>query len=103
VEILLWLVPPVVVTVVAMLWVGWVGRDRRELDREEAVRRMGAALEKDAPARRTPARRPHERSSGIAVRRTPEPEPQPQPEEKAPEKQPEKRPEDPREHQRRAS
>jgi hypothetical protein len=79
VEILLWLVPPVVVTAVAMLWVGWVGRDRRELDREEAVRRMGAALEKDAPARRTPparpAARPTERSTGVAVRRTqPEPE-----------------------------
>jgi hypothetical protein len=71
VEILLWLVPPVVVTVVAMLWVGWVGRDRRELDREEAVRRLGAALEKEPTVRRTPAARPRERSTGVAVRRTP--------------------------------
>jgi hypothetical protein len=78
VEILLWLVPPVVVTAVAMLWVSWVGRERRELDRDEVVRRMGAALDKDAP-RRAPkpvARRVVEPSSGVAVRRTPPPEPE---------------------------
>ncbi|MET0523266.1 MAG: hypothetical protein ABWZ91_00575 [Nocardioides sp.] len=73
-EILLWLVPPVVVTFVAMAWVGWVGREGRgEVDREEAVRRLGAALERDAqqPARRQvrlPRRR--ERSTGVALRRT---------------------------------
>jgi hypothetical protein len=71
VEILLWLVPPVVVTVVAMLWVGWVGRDRREVDRDEAVRRLGAALDKDAPVRRDAPPRPRERPSGVALRRTP--------------------------------
>jgi hypothetical protein len=70
VEILLWLVPPVLVTVVAMLWVGWVGRDRRELDRDEAVRRMGAALEKQ-PRVQAPAPRARERSTGVALRRTP--------------------------------
>jgi hypothetical protein len=72
VEILLWLVPPVVVTLVAMAWVGWVGREGRgDVDREEALRRLGAALER--PRRSGPARLPHrrDRSSGVAVRRTP--------------------------------
>lgn len=71
-EILLWLVPPVVVTVVAMAWVGWVGREGRgEVDRDEAVRRLGVALEREQPPR--PARLPRrrERSTGVAVRRTP--------------------------------
>ena len=68
-EILLWLVPPAVVTVLAMVWVSWVGREGRgEVDREEAVRRLGVALEKDAkPVRRMPVVR--ERSNGVAVRR----------------------------------
>jgi hypothetical protein len=72
VEILLWLVPPVVVTLVAMTWVGWVGREgRREVDREELVRRLGAALEREQSPRpiRLPRRR--ERSTGVALRRTP--------------------------------
>ncbi len=69
-EILLWLVPSVVVTVLAMAWVSWVGRDGRgEVDREVAVERLGKALAKELPAgtRRTsaPAR---DRSTGIAVR-----------------------------------
>jgi len=70
VEILLWLVPAVVVTVVAMVWVSWIGRDGRgEIDRDVAVEKLGKALAKDLPAgtRRTagPAR---DRSTGIAVR-----------------------------------
>ena len=70
-EILLWLVPPVVVTVVAMAWVGWVGREGRgEVDRDEAVRRLGAALER-TPERPTRLPRRRERSTGVAVRRTP--------------------------------
>ncbi|WP_439938781.1 hypothetical protein ACS3YM_03985 [Nocardia sp. N13] len=69
-EILLWLVPAVVVTVVAMVWVSWISRDGRgEVDRDVAVERLGRALAKDLPAgtRRTaaPAR---DRSTGIAVR-----------------------------------
>ena len=69
-EILLWLVPSVAVTVLAMAWVSWVGRDRRgEVDREVAAERLGKALAKELPAgtRRTssPAR---DRSTGIAVR-----------------------------------
>jgi hypothetical protein len=69
-EILLWLVPPVVVTVLAMAWVSWVGREGRgEVDRDEAVRRLGVALDKDPKQvpRRTPVVR--ERSTGVAVRR----------------------------------
>ena len=74
-EILLWLVPPAAVTLVAMLWVTWLGREGRgEVDREVAVRRLAQALQKDPPAhthtRPTPMR---DRSTGIAVRpsRTP--------------------------------
>jgi hypothetical protein len=70
VEILLWLVPAAVVTVVAMAWVSWIGRDGRgEVDRDVAVERLGRALAKELPAgtRRTgPAVR--DRSTGIAVR-----------------------------------
>ena len=69
-EVLLWLAPAVVVTVLAMVWVSWVGRDGRgEVDRDVAVQRLGRALDKELPAgtRRTsaPAR---DRSTGIAVR-----------------------------------
>jgi hypothetical protein len=75
VEILLWLVPPVVVTVLAMAWVGWVGREGRgEVDREEAVRRLGAALERWSDERQQgPTRLPRlrQRSTGVALRRTP--------------------------------
>ena len=78
-EILLWLVPPVLVTLVAMAWVGWVGREGRgEVDREEAVRRLGAALDRAPGSGRrrvvvgpVRARRRHERSTGVALRRTP--------------------------------
>jgi hypothetical protein len=74
VEILLWLVPSVVVTALAMAWVSWVGRDGRgEVDRDVAVQKLGKALAKDLPAdaRRTPPRIPaqaRDRSTGIAVR-----------------------------------
>jgi hypothetical protein len=78
VQILLWLVPPVAVTLVAMAWVGWVGREGRgEVDRDEALRRLGAALEREQPA--PPARLPRrrERSTGVALRRTPRTLPRP--------------------------
>ena len=69
-EILLWLVPPAVVTLIAMAWVSWLGREGRgEVDREEAVRRMSKAMGKDNPALRRPRPAPvRERSTGIAVR-----------------------------------
>lgn len=68
-EILLWLVPPVVVTSVAMLVVGWVGREGRgQVDPEVAVRRMGVALQKDSRARYTAPTPVRDRSTGIAVR-----------------------------------
>ncbi|UFN44195.1 hypothetical protein [Nocardioides okcheonensis] len=69
-EILLWLVPAGLTTVVAMLWVSWVGRDGHgEVDREVAVERLGKALAKDLPAgtRPTPASS-RDRNTGIAVR-----------------------------------
>lgn len=69
-EILLWLVPAVVVTLAAMAWVSWVGRESRgEVDRDVAVERLGRALAKDLPAgtRRT-AVPERDRSTGIAVR-----------------------------------
>ena len=50
-EILLWLVPTAVVTVAAMVWVSWVGRDGHgEVDRDVAVERLGKALAKELPA-----------------------------------------------------
>jgi hypothetical protein len=72
VQILWWLAPPVLATVLAMIWVAWLGRDGRgQVDREVAVRRLGAALAKPArPRRATPTRAPihGERSTGVAVR-----------------------------------
>jgi hypothetical protein len=70
VEILLWLVPSAVVTIAAMAWVSWMGRDGRgEVDRDLAVERLGKALAKELPpgARRTPPPA-RDRSTGIAVR-----------------------------------
>jgi hypothetical protein len=70
VEILLWLVPSAVVSVVAMLWVGWIGRQGRgEVDREVAVRRLGEALSRRPQQPRYSAKpREQDRSTGIAVR-----------------------------------
>jgi hypothetical protein len=70
VEILLWLVPPVVVTVVAMLWVSWLGRaGRGEVDPEVAAARLAEALGKDYHPRYAPRRGPApDRSTGVAVR-----------------------------------
>ncbi len=69
-EILLWLVPPAVVTVLAMLWVSWLGRaGRGEVDREEAVRRLARAMGKEHPVVGQPRPAPvRDRSTGIAVR-----------------------------------
>ena len=69
-EILLWLVPPAAVTVVAMLWVSWLGREGRgEVDREVAVRRLAQAMQKESPAHTSNRpTRTRDRSTGIAVR-----------------------------------
>ncbi|MDT0203875.1 hypothetical protein [Nocardioides sp. AE5] len=71
-EILWWLAPPVVVTVAAMVWVAWLGREGRGgVDRDVAVERMAKALRKEHPALTRPgpaADRPRDRSTGIAVR-----------------------------------
>ncbi|WGL51435.1 hypothetical protein P5P86_15895 [Nocardioides sp. BP30] len=76
-EILLWLVPAVVVTVVAMAWVGWVGREGRgEVDPDVAVRRMAAALSKPTPQPYAGGQR-RERSTGVAVRPSRRPAPTP--------------------------
>jgi hypothetical protein len=81
-EVLLWLAPAGVATVLAMLWAGWQGRrQERVLDRDEAVRRLGRALEQPARTHDRPgaarAPRPVDRSTAVAVRRTPAPRPQP--------------------------
>jgi hypothetical protein len=70
VEILLWLVPPIVVTVLAMLWVSWVGREGAgEIDREAQAERFAAAMMRDHPGRTSPRPTPaRDRSTGIAVR-----------------------------------
>ena len=69
-EILLWLVPTGVVTLVAMLWVAWLGREGRgEVDRDVAVARLARALQREHPATRaTRPEAPRDRSTGIAVR-----------------------------------
>ena len=69
-EILLWLLPSLVVTAAAMVWVGWRGREGRgEVDRDVAVERLGRALAKDLPPGTRRAAAPaRDRSTGIAVR-----------------------------------
>ena len=80
-EILLWWLPPAIVTGIAMLWVGWLGRARDlSPDRSEAAQeRFAAAIMKDLPTRVTSqvsAPRPvRERSTGIAVRPSQAPRP----------------------------
>lgn len=69
--ILLWLVPPAVITVVAALVVGWTARlTDKQVDRDRAMRRLGTALSEGRPAvRSTAPAREQEHSTGIAVRR----------------------------------
>ncbi len=70
-DILFWLVPPAAVTLVAMLWVSWLGRaGRGDVDREEAVRRMGVVLSRERTGAPGYAVKPPERdrSTGVAVR-----------------------------------
>ncbi|MFC5728035.1 MULTISPECIES: hypothetical protein [Nocardioides] len=70
-EILFWLVPAAVVTLTAMVWVGWWGREGRgAVDRETAARKLGEALTREQrrrPGYAAPRRTP-ERSTGVALR-----------------------------------
>lgn len=55
-QVLWWLAPPLVATLVAMLWAGWAGRDRDDVhrdDSEEALERMRKALARPTPAKAT--------------------------------------------------
>lgn len=70
-EILFWLAPAAGVTLVAMLWVSWQGRDPRAVDRETAARRIGEALARHEGTRaayRAPRRAP-DPATGVKVRR----------------------------------
>lgn len=68
-EILLWLVPPAVVTTLAMCWVAWAGRERHdEVDRDVAVRRLERALTQERPRRYAAPAPERDRSTGVAVR-----------------------------------
>jgi hypothetical protein len=71
VEIMLWWLPPALVTAGAMVWVSWLGRARSATpDRSEAAQaRLAAAIQRDLPSSVSrPTSRPHERSTGLAVR-----------------------------------
>jgi hypothetical protein len=74
VEILWWWLPPAIVTLIAMLWVGWLGRARdMGPDRSDAAQaRFAAAIMRDLPSavtNRVSEPRPmRERSTGIAIR-----------------------------------
>jgi hypothetical protein len=74
VEILYWWLPPAIVTVIAMLWVSWLGRARdMGPDRSDAAQeRFAAAIMRDLPtavtSRESEPRPIRERSTGIAIR-----------------------------------
>ena len=69
-EILLWLLPAVVATVAAMVWVSWVGRERPERERTPAeLERFAQALLRPLPDERRRLRQ-RERSTGVATRRS---------------------------------
>ena len=72
VQILWWLAPPVVATLLAMVWVAWLGRKGRgRVDREAAARRLSEAMARPTRPAPTAPTRPAtqgERSTGVAVR-----------------------------------
>jgi hypothetical protein len=72
VEILLWLAPTVVATVVAMVWVSVLGREVDLEDRSDAAKarqqqRFAEAIQREHRVA-APRRAPVERSTGVAVR-----------------------------------
>jgi hypothetical protein len=59
-----------------MAWVGWLGRaGRGQVSRDEALRRMGAVLDREPAVSHTVVRPPREASTGVALRRRAEPVP----------------------------
>lgn len=74
-KILLWLAAPLAVTLLAMIWATWAGRDRTpQRDVEQDAQRLGSALNRPLPRRaRARAGQTPERPSGIAVRRSQRP------------------------------
>ena len=73
-EILLWLLPAALITGVAMVWAGWIGRERPERARTEAEQdRFAEAILRPLPPAARNRPRPRERSTGVAVRRTSDP------------------------------
>jgi hypothetical protein len=72
VQVLWWLVPPLVATLLAMLWASWAGRARDDGGRDdsvEALERMQRALARPTPSRGTPVTSAAlERTHGVAVR-----------------------------------
>ncbi len=73
--ILLWLLPPVLVTGAAMVWAAWAGRSRPALnERSEAAQARAQQRFADAIARPLPEAsstgRTGGRSTGVAFRRT---------------------------------
>ena len=74
VEILFWWLPPAIVTVIAMLWVSWLGRARdMGPDRSDAAQeRFAAAIMRDLPtavtSRVSEPKPMRDRSTGIAIR-----------------------------------
>ncbi len=72
-QVLWWLVPPLVATSIAMAWAGWAGRTRDEVRRdnsEAALLRMQRALKRPAPQRANTAPASLEPTHGVAVRRS---------------------------------
>lgn len=71
-QVLWWLVPPLVATFVAMLWAGWAGRTRdnvRRDDSDAALERMRKALSRPTPTKGKPVESAVvEPTHGVAVR-----------------------------------
>jgi hypothetical protein len=73
--VLWWLAPPLAATALAMVWAAWRGRARDDVRREssdEALARLGTALERQLPRRAATSALPRsadDPSHGVAVRR----------------------------------
>jgi hypothetical protein len=76
-QVLWWLVPPLLATLLAMIWAAWTGRERDEVKRDDSevgLARMRDALARPGPQpRRQPTPRGAEQTHGVAVRRSARP------------------------------